>query len=184
MTLTAQTVSKTFPDLPQVKHLLETQFPKDEQIPLRLLLARAKKDNVYFKAYYDAQQLIGFVYYIVWQDMTYGLFLAVDPSAQSKGYGAQILQSIRTLYPDNRFVLNIETLDEHASNYEQRIRRRAFYLRLGAEPTGFIVREAGVDYECLTIGGSISAEEFKAITRQFYGPLLYLFAKPKIRPAE
>lgn len=48
-----------------------------------------------FLAYYDKQTFIGLTYTIYTDSLVYLLFLAVEESKQSQGYGSQILAQVK-----------------------------------------------------------------------------------------
>lgn len=55
--------------------------------------------------------------------------------------------------------------DEQAENYEQRKKRRRFYLRNGYRETGLFLSYFGVDYEVFCMDDDFQEEEFKAMMK-------------------
>jgi len=185
--LEAKAVTKQFSDLGLIKKLIMTQFPRNERVPIRMLLWKAKaskSSTVDFLAFYAGDLFVGFTYMFTNDDITFVAFLAVDSTIQSKGYGSQILKYVKTLYPNNRIVLGIESLDESADNYKQRVKRKEFYIKNGYESAGFKIKALGAEFEMLITGGdgSISSDECLAFYgRNIYGAFLHRIFKIFIR---
>lgn len=55
--------------------------------------------------------------------------------------------------------------DATASNYKQREKRRAFYLRNGYKKTGLFLTYLGVDYEVFCMDKDFEPEVFKAMMK-------------------
>ncbi|WP_425379688.1 GNAT family N-acetyltransferase [Spiroplasma endosymbiont of Stenodema calcarata] len=178
--LKVKPITKKFYDLKIVRELIKTSFPKNERLPFWFLLWKTRKKYVNFLAFYDENVFVGFLYLVTKDDLTFVLYIAVNNKIQSKGYGSQILNYIKILYPNNKIILNIEQIDENAANNEQRKKRRAFYLKNGYENSGIVVLEKGNIFENLIIGGNCKIKDYHALLRRFVGPFLYLFFKPKL----
>ena len=176
--LRTERVSRGFADIDRIKDLYVTAFPANERMPLCFLLSKAKKDFVSFLAFYDEDAFVGFTYLAEHRDMTYVLYLAVNAQTRSKGYGTRILERIGSMYPGNRIILDIEPLDDAADNSEQRIKRRAFYLRNCFASAGFTMIDGSSEYEVLVKGGTCSQAECAAIFKRLSGPVLSPFVKP------
>lgn len=130
MQLQSKNITKKLPEYKQVKALIKTAFPKNEQVPTCILNHMAKKKGGKFTAYFDGE-FCGFSYTIRENNTVFVLFLAVAENLRSGGYGSKILADLRELYADCEIVLNVEPPVETAENYEQRIKRIAFYERNG-----------------------------------------------------
>lgn len=180
MKIKLEPLTKTHSELAKVKELYYGSFPKNERIPMNLLLWKAKRDFVDFLVIYDERKYIGFTYLITDKDLTYVLYIAIDGDARSKGYGGRALAQIKEKYPNNRVILNIEVIDETASNYAQRVTRRKFYTRNGYESSTFLYRDRWGLYEVMIHGGKVHIEEFYALLERFAGALLFSVFKPQI----
>lgn len=166
--------------LREVEELYLNAFPRNERISLSILLRKSRKASSEFLAYYDEGSFVGFTYVHSSRGIAYVLYLAVNTKIQSKGYGSRILTSLDAQYPVERMVLEIEELDESASNFEQRKKRKMFYLKNGFEPSGLKAIEKEVTYEVLIKNGSCTAEEFSAVQRDLSGRLVFCLFGPKI----
>ena len=136
-------VDRSLRDLSRVKGLLERAFPKNEQFPMFLLRLRAWSSYVHFLAYYDGDDFCGFTYTVENEDMVFVLYLAVNDEIRSKGYGTAILADLKARASGRGVALNIEPLDPHAVNSEQRERRLEFYRRNGFVSTDYNLIDGG-----------------------------------------
>ena len=182
MSLRLKRISRNSKDINELKRLYSESFPVDEQLPFWILLWKSKKEFVDFFAFYDNHQLVGFTFLIYNTDLTFVLYLAIDDKYRSKGYGSMALSKIKEYYPDNRIVLNIELVDDSTENYEQRLRRKKFYLKNGFKESALKMTEANDNsYEVLINGSDITKEEYYGLYKKFIGRVLYRFAKPVIQ---
>lgn len=172
------------PDLSALLDLYLEAFPSNERIPMALLLQKAKKDFVDFVAFYEEKNFVGFAYLITYQDLTFIYYLAVDPAQRSKGYGQAALAQIAERYPHHRLVLNIEEPDPEADNYEQRVKRKQFYLSNGYRNADYRLIHAKDRYEVLAKGEAPIPYEFLQLFKRFIGPLMYIFFKPRLVPCQ
>jgi len=182
--LEARQVQKGSPDVGNVKSLMNSVFPKMEQIPMYFLLSRTKEEFIDFLAYYDDNKFVGFAYLITDNDLTFIQYIAVDSTLHSKGYGSTILNQIKAQYPNNRIALNLETLDENAKNSEQRVKRRAFYAKNGYEDAGIITHVRGHTLDTLILGGTTTTEELQVVMKKFTGVIFGFLAKYRFRYAK
>lgn len=88
MILRVESVFDNRKEIKKVKELYEGSFPKNERIPINLLLRKAKKDFIEFLVIYDNDVFVGFTYLITREDLTYVLYIAIDNKIRSKGYGS------------------------------------------------------------------------------------------------
>ncbi|MCQ4085363.1 GNAT family N-acetyltransferase [Saccharibacillus sp. JS10] len=182
MSLTTEDITKQSSILPWINQLYEEAFPANERAPLSILLRKARKPFVEFIAYFKNGSPIGFVYLARDQELVYLMYLAIDSTQRSQGYGSEILEQLRNQYPNDRIVLNIEFADPNSPNLDERLRRRNFYVRNGYTGSGFLVKEFGVWYEALVCGGTIDREHYLKLYLRFMGFPLSLLARPKIVP--
>ena len=173
-------ITRKSDDFRAFKELYTSSFPRSEQAPIWFLLSRARKDNIMLCVYYDKSELVGLANYVLHNDLTYVVYLAVCENKRSEGYGSRILSQLKKNYPGNRIVLTIEMLDERARNNEQRIRRKRFYEKNGFAAAGILVKHMGGLFELLALGGSCSILEFDVLSKIFIGSVIYPLTKPKI----
>ncbi|WP_150266120.1 GNAT family N-acetyltransferase [Paenibacillus tepidiphilus] len=174
--LRTEPVTRKCKDFGQVKELYVNSFPKHERIPMPFLLWKSGKKFVDFVAFYDEDTFVGFAYLVMDKGITFVLFLATSPELRSKGYGTDILSLLQKQYADSRIILNIEALEDGASNAEQRVKRKNFYLNNGFRNAGFSLVEYGQLYEVLVYGDNVTSREYRGLMHAFVGgPLSFLF---------
>ena len=92
--------------------------------------------------------------------MIFIMFLAVDESLRTKGYGSAILKEIKNRYPDKKIMVSIEPCDDSAPDIEVRKRRKAFYRKNGYGETGYMIKLSGVVQEIMITNGDFGKKEF------------------------
>lgn len=154
----------------KVQEIYERSFPPEEQIPLPELLESAELDEVSFVAWVDdslpagktgADNVVALTFSFAFHDLFYLGFLAVDGRTRSAGYGSRILTHFRERYGDVPQLLEIEPVVREAGNYQQRVRRLAFYERNGFTVTNMLTHEADQTYRVLARGGIVSPQRLE-----------------------
>ena len=129
MTLEVRNIYPLTPTFKIVASLYEAAFPVEERLPLWQLSWNSLKRGQSFLAYFDQGVFVGLTYTIYTDNLVYLLFLAVEESKQSLGYGSQILAQVKKKAGVRPCVLTIEPMDEEqVSNRAQRLKRLAFYV--------------------------------------------------------
>ncbi len=170
MKLTTQAVRFGNPSYRNAAKLLKTVFPKKERIPAFLLLIGTARKTIHFTAFYDGDTFIGLLYAIENAAYYFMLYPAVDPAAQSKGYGGMILDYAYAQAEQRSIILNTEPLDASADNAEQRRRRIAFYKRHGFSMTGYGFTSDGVQY--VVLSSDLAFFDVKKCEKMFCGVTL------------
>ncbi|GAA0741354.1 GNAT family N-acetyltransferase [Clostridium oceanicum] len=166
----------------KTKELYKNAFPHKERISLRLLSLRALSKNIEYLAMYDEDRFVGFCYLIMYNNLTFIMYLAIDSSLRGKGYGGRALDSIRVFTSKNRVALNIEAEDENAENNDQRIRRKSFYIKNGYRLANMDTIEMGEAYEMLSYGGEkVAKSEYVTLLKNFATPILSPFIKYAVK---
>ncbi|MBR1555092.1 MAG: GNAT family N-acetyltransferase [Oscillospiraceae bacterium] len=160
-------------DIQKAKILYEDAFPDDEKAPFPLLLVKQYLADVDFLSIYAGKQWAGFFYLVNHQNLSYIFYFAVRPELREKGIGSQALQRLQKFCQGRKLFLAIEPLDEHVTNYEERVSRKHFYLKNGFQELHRHVQEADVIYELLGIGGDVLPEEYQKLIGSFTGKILY-----------
>ena len=144
-----------------VKHIYFNSFPKNERMPFFMMVAMSKLWNTDFLGFYDNDTLCGFVYLAHNSKIVFVMFLAVDETLRSKGYGSAILREIQNKYRDKKIIISIEPCDKNAPDIELRRRRKDFYIRNEYQETGYMIKLAGVVQEIIITNGEFSKKQFK-----------------------
>lgn len=144
-----------------VKNIYFESFPKTERMPFSMMVAMSKLWNTDFLSFYDDDKLCGFVYLAHNRKIVFVMFLAVDKTLHSKGYGSAILQEIQNRYPNKKIVISIEPCDNNAPDIAVRTRRKNFYLRNGYKETGYMIKLSGVVQELIVCNGEFDIKQFR-----------------------
>ena len=147
----------------EINNLAKESFPPEEYLAPIELVRMSKANNFDFLLLTDDEQFVGFMVVQTHRNLAYLFFLAIDSSCRSKGYGSYAIEALKEAYPEKKQVVDFEMLDEKADNYEQRKKRRNFYLRNGYKETGLFLSYLGVDYEVFCMDDDFDVEEFKVL---------------------
>ncbi len=137
MNLEKRKLSKKLPNYDEICKFMKRVFPREEVIPMWLIRLVTVKKGYNFDVYYENNLFVGIIFTIDTKDTLFVFYLAVNDKIQSNGYGTILLQTLFNDNPDKSVTLFIETMDDiEAKNYNQRIKRLAFYKRNGFTDTG------------------------------------------------
>lgn len=154
----------------QVHALYKRSFPQSEQIPLPFLHANALRRSCQFFAWFaedDPRCVRALSYSFSAPDLVYIGFLAVNESYRGFGYGSQILQAFRRVYSDRVQVLEIEPVEEGHDNYEQRVKRLAFYEKNGFTPTQLVSHQGQNSFTVLSRNGTVTSKQLQKVFHTF-----------------
>ena len=136
-------------DYEAIKEIYEESFPEKERTgSIDDLINSAKEDKRFeLELFYadpdekGTKQLVAFSYSLNEKDFFYGIFIAIKKEFRSKGYGKIFLNHHKEVRAINKhFFLCAEKVEDTAENKEQRIKRSAFFHKLG-----FKVVETDID---------------------------------------
>jgi GNAT superfamily N-acetyltransferase len=170
MMLRIERVSEKTGNLKEIRRLYDASFPDDERIPWKRIFAMLGETRRMY-AYYDDALFVGLGYLFIHKNIAYLGYLAVEEELRGRGYGSEILRCILQEMKAYKTVIDIEVVDEKAENYEERLKRKNFYLHSGFEPTGVGYYFYNVDYELLSANGRVSAEEYRNLILEHWGPI-------------
>ena len=145
-----------------MKRIFFEAFSKKERMPFPMMVAMSKLWNTEFFGFYDSDVPCGLVYLAFNRKIVFVMFLAVDKSLRSKGYGSAILQEILKKYPDKKVIISLETCYGNAPDMALRKRRKAFYTRNGYRETGYMMRLNGIVQEIMITNGAFIKKEFRS----------------------
>ena len=149
MAIKAKKVSHKLVEYPSICYLMKSAFPKNEQFPLWLLRLLTIRKNINFRAFFDDDQFCGILYTAENSKYIFVLYLAVNDKIRSKGYGSQMLQWLKQS-TSKAIVLNVEAINDNATNFKQRERRMEFYKKNGITDTGYSFIDEDERYSVLS----------------------------------
>ncbi len=144
----------------RIKQIYFDSFPKKERMPFWMMCLMSKMKNTEFYSCSDNGQVCGFAYLAAIEKVTFIMFLAVDKTMRSKGYGSLILREIQSRFPNNKIIVSIERCDKNAKNIQQRLRRKRFYQENGYLAAGYFVELSNVEQEIMIKNGEFDQKEF------------------------
>ena len=160
--------------------LYKEAFTTVRRVPSWLLRYKMRKGKPGFSVLYEHDTWIGLLYVTEHKDIVFVHFFAIAQCSRSLGYGSKVIDAMKAKYVDKRIVLNIEELEEKQKNYQQRIKRKALYVKNGFSTSGYVVKEPQERLEILILGGDISKQEIEALYKNFFSGLLGFLYRPAI----
>ncbi len=173
-------VTKGIKEYKKIKKLYRQVFPMEERVPFWLLMKKAKPSIADFWALYDNENWAGFSYIVKGEELAYLFYLAIKPDEQRKGYGGTALDILKDYYKDCKLFLALESLDQTADNYEQRVKRHSFYQKCDFSDMPYKIKEASVIYDIMGIGGVVEPEEYDRMMEHYLGRFLKRMIDMKI----
>lgn len=150
-----------------LEELAMEALPPEEYLAPNNILELSRETDMDFRALYDKDCFIGYSDVVRHSNMAYLFFLAIIPENRSKGSGSNILISLSEKYKSYQFTVDFEMIDENASNNEQRIRRKGFYMRNGFKETDLSLTYFGVWYEVMCKNCDFNIKTFKEMYTKF-----------------
>lgn len=168
MKITLKRINFFSPDYGKISRLYRTAFPADERAPMWFMAMKSGRENVDFWGLYADGNWVGLAYVISEGSASYLFYLAISEDVRGKGLGSKALQSLIKRYSGQRLFLALEQLDKSADNYEERLKRRQFYLKNGLKPLPLTIREAAVVYDVMGTG-NVKPEEYESMMKKYFG---------------
>jgi len=152
----------------KVYTLYQSAFPASEKKPFSMIRTMHKKGKSDVWYCVENGKFAGLVITINGPDKILLDYLAVAEKRRGQGIGSGILKKMREQYAGKGVFLEIEIVDEAAENYEERKRRKQFYLSNGMTSMNVFVELFGVDMELLGFDCSLTFEEYHDFYRDNY----------------
>lgn len=166
--ITLKKINLSSPELPTLLRIYEEDFPIEERVYTVEQLISAREDaKLDVNALCEGEKTVGIVITISQETWAYLMFLGIDRQFQSGGYGAKALKAVLDMAGERPLIFVIEAIDPNASNAEQRVRRKKFYLRQGMHDTGFRRASGGCDFEFMSSREELSPEVLGALKGYF-----------------
>lgn len=153
--ITLKLIGENSPDRPHLEAINQEAFPAWERLEGDEIFTLARETDTDVLGLYDGDALVGFIVMVKNQTSGYLFFLATDQHSRGLGYGTAALEAVFRRYEHLQICLDFEPVDEKAENYDQRVRRRAFYLRNGFQETGLYTRTYGQAFQLVCHGGPL-----------------------------
>lgn len=152
----------------RIYRLYQSAFPSTEKKPFSMIVSMSKRGKTDVWYCEESGMFAGLVITINSEDKILIDYLAVNAKRRGQGVGSQILQAIRKIYTGKGVFLEIEVVDENAKNYEERKRRKQFYLANDMTELKVFAELFGVDMELLGYDCSLTFDEYREFYRSNY----------------
>lgn len=151
-----------------IYRLYQSAFPASEKKPFSMIRSMYKKGKSDVWYCVENGTFAGLVVTINGPDKILLDYLAVAKNCRGQGLGSKILKKMREQYAGKGVFLEIEIVEEAAENFEERKRRKQFYLKNGMTPMNVFVELFGMDMELLGFDCSLTFEEYHDFYRNNY----------------
>lgn len=157
--------------LSDIKNLYLRAFPAAERKPFFIIRKKQAEGSMEILSIEnDDGDFIGLAITILYNNIVLLDYFAIDDNRRNGGVGSAALHLLFERYSGKRFLLEIEAPDIPSENTQERIRRKAFYLRNGMTVMPFRVNLFGIEMEILTNGLQVSFEEYHSIFTHLFTP--------------
>ena len=157
----------------KIKKLYKKAFPRSERKPFSLIKRMQKLGKTDIWYFSDKKGFLGFATTINSPDIILIDYFTVLGKRRGAGNGTKMLKSLIGHYSGRGIFLEIEIPDERAENYEERIKRKRFYMNAGLSPMNTKAKLFGVDMELMGIGCSLDFDEYRNFYKDNYGVFAY-----------
>ncbi|MCI8955423.1 MAG: GNAT family N-acetyltransferase [Eubacterium sp.] len=161
MSLHMKKITADFEEIDKWQKINNNAFPKEERMDIEQIIQLIDEKIFEVWAFYDKEQFVGYCAMLTDENTAYIFFLAIDSEKRSMGYGGQGLSLIKKQYADCQVVVDLEAIEEEASNIAQRKARRKFYLRNGFHETLYYLKYRGMDMEVLCADEKFNKDIFQ-----------------------
>ena len=165
MSITLKSVGRSSPERCMFEEINERAFPQYERMNFDDIYRLQSVCETEILGIYDEDEPKGFIVLLKNEKCGYIYYLAVDEKYRSSGYGSAALKELERTYPNIQLILDFEEVKCDADNYEQRIKRKDFYLRNGFHETGQYTVLSGERFEVVCNGNELLCEEFEKLIK-------------------
>lgn len=161
-------------DFPYIKKLYKSSFPANERNFFFSIRKRVRQGKMEMFVIKQEDQRLGMVINSMYKDIVMITYFAVDDHIRNKGVGSKTLELIRQRYLGKRIYLEIERVNEKATNNKQRKMRKKFYIKNGFTESGYRTYTPWTDLELLNDNCLIEKEEYEGLYRYISSRFSYL----------
>ncbi len=137
-----------------------------EGVDSQVIREKCKENKLSCMIFYEDNEMIGSVTYMLTEKMAYYVFIVVSPTQRSKGYGSKFLQILNEKYSDRQKLVEIDTISEKdASDYDISISRCNFYERNGFHLTDQKVIVNGLLFDLMCTDGELLLDEYSKLIK-------------------
>lgn len=149
-----------------IKKIYNNSFPRKERFPLIILLLNIIRKNSEMFVLLDNNMVCAFIYCINYGNMTFILYLAVDPEKRNNGYGSYLLNWILEKKKNNKIFLNIDKIDDNYEDSDIRKKRLDFYINNHFYITNYLSVERCSNFHILSTDKKFEVNEYIKLDKQ------------------
>ncbi len=164
-------------ELPFLRRLYRAAFPAVERKPFSRIRKNVRQGLMELLVITEGEAPVGLAVTARAGGVVLIDYLAISGDCRGRGCGSSALKALTNRYPDCSLFLEIEAPDPSAENQQQRLARKAFYLRGGFVETGERVRLFGVEMELLSFPAAMRFADCLPLYRRMYGRLCARFVQ-------
>lgn len=164
-----QLVPATKAQMPFVRRVYRSSFPLAERKPMAVIRKGVDSGLMELLVAQKDGQNVGIVITACVEGVTLLDYFAMAPDVRGGGLGSQFLRQLLMRQEGRPFFLEIESTEVPCSNQEQRLARKAFYLRNGMADTGHRICLFGVEMELLANSQDLPYSACEQLYRRLYG---------------
>ena len=153
-----------------IEPLFISVFPRDERPEADYYFSSFDNEYKELYGFYDKHEFIGFSSVIIYKDICYIFFLAVEEENRNKGYGTKILNELKKKYDKYTLLLCYEYPDPSYIDNLIRKKREQFYINNGFKKNPLVTNEFGVIFQTAVIGKKkVTFNEYQEIFKTGFG---------------
>lgn len=164
-----------FTDRAAFEKLYYGSFPENELRDLSDLMID-RTGAVRFLGFYEEGVFTGFMALLIASDIAHVVYFAIEEKLRGRGCGSRALAAVSDYCPGMRVIVDVEYPEQSAPNYEERLRRVAFYHKNGYRETEVRYRWRNENYVIMSHGGNVTNADWHRFWKELEGvPNLELF---------
>ena len=109
-----------------------------------------------FFAFYDNENFIGFTYMATLNNIVFIFFLAVNDNIRCKGYGSEILKTIKEKYINHKIIISINRAD-----YNKKLKLQNFLSKNDFSYTGYLMKSGDKEQDIMIANGDFNKRELQ-----------------------
>lgn len=152
----------------EIRELYFRAFPSCERKEFGELEEKAAVHQIDIIAFEQDACFCGFAVSVRYKDIVLLDYFAISEEFRGQGWGSQALTLLCQRYQNRRFILEVESTRERASNELQRRKRKDFYLRNGWSELGLLVFIFETEMEVLGYQCRISFSQYRELYQKRY----------------
>lgn len=165
--ITIKRIDSDSPEMREIIAINKEAFPSEEKQNVDEMLSFGCGWELL--GFFRENRLIGFAIQIKNETTVYVMFFAIDRELRGQGLGSKAIRALTEHNGDLQVVLDFEIPLPEFANYEQRVRRKAFYLRNGFHETGRYTIMNGGWFEVVCAGERpLDTEGLKDLIRRIH----------------